>query len=239
MKKTQFTLIELLVVIAIIAILAGMLLPALGKARERARDMACISNIKQVGVTYNIYTSDNDGYFIPHLVDATWGASKGDRFWGGHLYKLGYIDNYKYLFCSKYINYGSMKIELEDAAKRILSDAEPAHIVKTFGLRRFNPASGGTNKSGFNEKTLSKMGISSSYVIIADSTKSKTEDIPNYQIDSDQTNSIVLRHNKKASLLFGDGHAAQLTRAQILELNNHVPSSPVNYGINTAYIKEF
>ena len=82
------------------------------------------------------------------------------------------------------------------------------------------------------------MGISSSYVIIADSTKSKTEDIPNYQIDADQTNSIVLRHNKKASLLFGDGHAAQLTRAQILELNNHVPSSP-NYGINTAYIKEF
>ena len=60
MKKTQFTLIELLVVIAIIAILAGMLLPALGKARERARDMACISDIKQVGVTYNIYTSDNE-----------------------------------------------------------------------------------------------------------------------------------------------------------------------------------
>lgn len=238
MKKTQFTLIELLVVIAIIAILAGMLLPALGKARERARDMACISNIKQVGVTYNMYCSDNDGYFIPHLVSTTWG-DKGAQYWGGNLFRLGYIDNYKYLFCTKYSGYNGMKIEFHDEAKRILTDAEPGHILKTFGLRRFNPASGGKDKSGFNEKTLSKMGISSSYVIIADSTKSKTEDIPNYQIDADQTNSIVLRHNKKASLLFGDGHAAQLTRAQILELNNHVPSSPVNYGINTAYIKEF
>ena len=62
--KKQFTLIELLVVIAIIAILAGMLLPALGNARIRARSTACLSNQKQLALAIMLYKEDSNGYYI-------------------------------------------------------------------------------------------------------------------------------------------------------------------------------
>src|SRR5262245_41008736 len=78
---TGFTLIELLVVIAIIAILAAILFPVFAQAREKARQSACLSNLKQIGVALQLYTQDYDEMTPSARTYGAWWTKNDPKAW--------------------------------------------------------------------------------------------------------------------------------------------------------------
>jgi len=80
-NKRGFTLIELLVVIGILAVLAAILLPAFGRAREKARQTSCLSNIRHLAMALILYSGDYDDYFVPAMSEdnlTRWHGARSD-----------------------------------------------------------------------------------------------------------------------------------------------------------------
>ena len=100
MKEKSFTLIELLVVIAIIAILAGMLLPALSKVKATGKTVSCMNTLRQLGLMGFSYTQDNNDEIIPARLDKSlFGGTLVERYWSRLLYNAGYLRDLKMLYC--------------------------------------------------------------------------------------------------------------------------------------------
>ena len=111
MKKRGFTLIELLVVIAIIAILAAILFPVFTSAKEKGKQSACMSNVRQLAMAYNRYGDDNSGHLCLYAEKAPGNWSTTWRYWMENI--MPYVKSYKVFQCpsrsmGKYSDYGNL-----------------------------------------------------------------------------------------------------------------------------------
>jgi prepilin-type N-terminal cleavage/methylation domain-containing protein/prepilin-type processing-associated H-X9-DG protein len=187
-ERRAFTLIELLVVIAIIGILASMLLPALGRTRERARMAQCCSNLHQLDIAMSMWWDDNDQHFMP-LTNGPWDGT-GTNSWV--IILLPYVVNAKEVYhCpdDKYFIWdgGSMSAKTE-----------------SYGYNYW-ALTGGTVTTGVPLSTVTDAGKT---VMLSDSTDA---DATSSQFAYSVSNwgpeqPSPTRHDGFANILYVDGH---------------------------------
>ena len=191
----KFTLIELLVVIAIIAILAALLLPALAKAREKAEQISCVSNMKQFGLANIMYCNDYKNWFCRNNPKNSENDGKGWIF--GE--QQGTTSKYD-LDPSK----GTLFTYLGDE-KIYLCDADSYDTTATYA-RNFNLSVA---------KKVSNVKKPTTFVLFVEDVanddgnfSTPTWDYTNNVLNTDGSNTFGRNHNgKSTNLVFADGHA--------------------------------
>ena len=143
-SRGGFTLIELLVVIAIIAILAAILFPVFGRARENARRASCASNLKQIGLATAQYTSENDGYFPM--------GRSADSMWSQKL--ANYVKNTELFRCPSNPNNNKVVVSKNDAAGLPEIKGSYACNNRVFVRRDWTSEGGGPLALGLNESVV-------------------------------------------------------------------------------------
>ncbi|MBI4027605.1 MAG: substrate-binding domain-containing protein [Verrucomicrobia bacterium] len=206
-----FTLIELLVVIAIISILAALLSPALSKAREQARGITCINNLKQIGVAFAIYAGENEGWIPPPLR-----TSESPNVWMVKLFPYAGASSYAW---------PTRNNIWKCSAWRVPAGMDDWYYGMNYRLPQF------LGGFGDNERfvQLSQIANPALMMLAADSTHYATAgDYPNsptyngasYRVwEADVQPSIGTidrtRHRGGANLLFADGHSEWRQAAKI------------------------
>ena len=206
-KFRACTLIELLVVIAIIAILAGLLLPALARAKAKGQGVKCLSNVKQMELAWQMYADDNDGRLIPNLdgtgnpTNTTWCAGWFTQPPGADNTDLTLLRNS--LLGHYTINASVYKCPGDNSVN-----------VRSYSMSRaMAPKS---DISGFYTFRKSD-GITapSQFFVFIDESKDTINDgyfLVNYNTDYNGASITLDRpattHNKGGSLAFADGHAS-------------------------------
>ena len=228
MKKT-FTLIELLVVIAIIAILAGMLLPALGKARERAKGVKCTSNMKSCLTAMIIYSNDYHESYPLAIMDA---SPQNNYGWLKYLTVGEYLDRnmtyYKRTLkihcCPSVSNY-----EANDNMKVSFGRLDESHFL---GVPYIVKASDNSKATLIK---FSKM-VKPSMTIIGGDTYRNDNSWKDTQFHIMPLNSttygVHMAHSSKANLMMGDGHVAGMgvkEMQQSLKQGDTTSTVAINY----------